>query len=96
MRHIFRSPRHHPHAGVMQVFRGIDCKIDRALYEPGSVITWQQFTSTSKKQLIARRFVMLLAVRIVCACTCALRWRRWWLLVGGGGGGSFTEPHAEW
>jgi len=42
-------------AGV--VYRGIDCKLNPASYVVGTTITWQQFSSTSKKQQQARKFV---------------------------------------
>ena len=39
------------------VYRGIDCKLNPASYAVGSTITWQQFSSASKKAQQARKFL---------------------------------------
>ena len=41
-----------------RVYRGIDSKINPSTYADGSIITWQQFSSTSKKQQQARKFLV--------------------------------------
>ena len=40
-----------------RVYRGINCKIPSSSYADGKTITWQQFSSASKKQHVARNFL---------------------------------------
>lgn len=42
---------------VGRVYRGIDTKLNPDSYAPGKTITWHQFSSTSKKQQVAQRFL---------------------------------------
>jgi hypothetical protein len=43
-----------PHIG--KAYRGLDATIKSSSYEVGCTITWQQFSSASKKQHVARTF----------------------------------------
>jgi hypothetical protein len=43
------------------VYRGTDALMSEDTYTPGKVITWQQFSSTSKKQQVARKFLCTVA-----------------------------------
>jgi len=40
------------------VYRGTDAVMSEDSYAPGKVITWQQFSSTSKRQQVARKFLL--------------------------------------
>ena len=42
---------------MCKVYRGIGVKLAAHLYTPGKTITWQQFSSASKKQSVASNFV---------------------------------------
>jgi len=43
---------------VGRVYRGIKERLNTDSYAPGKTITWQQFSSTSKKQQVAQRFLL--------------------------------------
>ena len=40
---------------IGQCYRALDVKLAPHLYTPGKIITWQQFSSASKKQLVASK-----------------------------------------
>lgn len=50
---------------VGKAYRGMDCKLNPTIYQPGKMITWQQFSSCTRSQMVARRFVANHGVQLV-------------------------------
>jgi hypothetical protein len=46
-------------------YRGLDAKLKASAYGVGETITWQQFSSASRKQQVARRFTTQQGDRLV-------------------------------